>query len=88
MIPKVSEEQRQALQANPDKPLRVEDDQTSRIYLLLSEESLPTFWADYVRREVAKGLDAIGRGEVEDWDAQSIKAEGRRALDRGPPSAS
>lgn len=87
MIPRVSEEQRQALQANPGKPLRVEDEQTSRTYLLLSEESLPTFWADYVRREVAKGLGAIDRGEVEDWDVRSIKAEGRRTLDHGPPSA-
>lgn len=88
MVPRVSEEQRQALQANPGKPLRVEDDQTSRVYLLLSEESMPTFWADYLRREVIKGLDAIDRGEVEDWDVQSIKAEGRRTLDRRPPSAS
>ena len=88
MTPKLSEELRVALQANPDKPLRVEDEQTNRVYLVLSEEALPSFWADYIRREVTKGLDAIDRGEVEDWDVESIKAEGRRILEQRPPSAS
>jgi len=88
MTPKLSEELRLALQANPDKPLRLEDEQTNRVYLVLSEESLPSLWADYIRREVAEGLDAIERGEVEEWDVESIKAEGRRILEQGPPSGS
>ena len=88
MILKLTEELRLALRANPDKPLRVEDEQTNRVYLVLSEEALPSFWADYIRREVAKGLDAIDRGEVEDWDVQSIKAEGRRIFEQGPSPAS
>ncbi len=85
MAPKLTDEQRLALEANPGKPLRVEDEQTDKVYLVIGEETLPTLWEDYIRREVRKGLDAIDRGEVEDWDIESIKAEGRRILEGGPP---
>ena len=87
MTPKLTEEQRQALEANPEKPLRVEDEQTHKVYLVVGEEALPTLWQDYIRREVKKGLDAIDRGDVEDWDIESIKAEGRRILEQGPSLA-
>ncbi len=88
MIAKFTEEQRQALQANPEKPLRVEDEQTRKIYLVVAEEALPTLWQDYIDREVRKGLDAIDRGEVEDWDIESIKSEARRIIDQPPPATS
>mgnify|MGYP000896169049 FL=1 len=88
MTPKLTSEQRLALQANPGKPLRVEDDQTDTVYLVLPEEALPTLWEDYIRREVKKGLDAIDRGEVEDWDIESIKAEARQVLEQVPPPKS
>ncbi len=88
MTPKLTEEQRQALQANPEKPLRVEDEQTRKVYLVVAEEALPTLWQDYIDREVRKGLDAIDRGEVEDWDIGSIKAEGRQILEQGPSPTS
>jgi hypothetical protein len=80
MTAKLTEEQRLALEANRGRPLRLEDPQTNRVYLVLSEDSLPTLWEDYIRREVEKGLAAADRGEVEDWDIQSIKSEGRRIL--------
>lgn len=80
MTPQLTAEQREALQAHPDKPLRVEDEQTHKVYLVVAEEALPTLWEDYIRREVKKGLDAADRGEVEDWDVESIKSEGRRIL--------
>ena len=83
MTPKLTDEQRQALQANPDMPLRVEDEQTHKVYLVVGEEALPTLWEDYIHREVRKGLAAIDRGEVEDWDVESIKSEGRRVLENG-----
>lgn len=84
MTPKLTNELRLALQASPDKPLRVEDEETHKVYLVMNEETLPT----YIRREVKRGLDAIGRGEVEDWDIESIKTEGRRVLKQGPPQMS
>ncbi len=88
MTPKLTKELRLALQASPGKPLRVEDEETHKVYLVMSEETLPTLWEDYIRREVKRGLDAIGRGEVEDWDIESIKTEGRHVLKQGPPQMS
>jgi len=82
MTAKLTEEQRLALEANPGEPLRVEDAETHKVYLLVSEESLPTLWEDYIQREVKKGLEAIDRGEVEEWEVQSIKSEGRRILEQ------
>ena len=46
----------------------------------MSEETLPTLWEDYIRREVNRGLEAIGRGEVEDWDIESIKTPRQNKL--------
>ncbi|MGO8745042.1 MAG: hypothetical protein ACLQNE_03540 [Thermoguttaceae bacterium] len=88
MIAKLTEEQRQALLANPERPLRVEDEQTRRIYLVVAEDALPTLWQDYIDREVRKGLDAIDRGEVEEWDVESIKSEARRIINQPPTSTS
>jgi predicted transcriptional regulator len=88
MIAKLTEEQRQALQADPKKPLRVEDEQTRKVYLVVAEEALPTLWQDYIEREVRKGLEAAERGEVEDWDVESIKFEARQVLRQGASPAS
>ncbi len=87
MTPKLTDEKRLALQANPGKPLRLEDEQTQKVYLVMSEETLPALWEDITRCEVKKGLDAIDRGEVEDWEIESIKAEGHQILEQGPPPA-
>ncbi len=88
MPPQLTAEQRRALQAHPDEPLRVEDAQTHKVYLVVAEEALPTLWEDYVEREVKKGLGAIDRGQIEDWDIESIKSEGRSVLQqrRSPTS--
>lgn len=83
MTPKLTDEQRQALEANPAVPLRIEDEHTHRVYLVVGEEALPTLWEDYIHQEVAKGLVAIDRGEIEDWEVESIKSEGRQVLDEG-----
>ena len=88
MTPKLTDEQRQAVLEHPGKPVRVEDEKTHKVYLVVSEETLPTLWEDYIRSEVKKGLDAIDRGEVEEWDVESIKAQGRRILEQGRPQTS
>ena len=73
MTIKLTNEQRLALEANPGEPLRIEDEQTRKVYLVMSEEAMPPLWDGYICREVKRGLDAIQRGEVEDWDIESIK---------------
>jgi len=68
MSPTITEEQRQALQENPGQPVRVRDEKTDRVYLLFGADSMSTLWEEYIRREVERGLAAIDRGEVEDWE--------------------
>jgi hypothetical protein len=53
------------------------------------ERNVPDREADFVREKLEVGFAAIERGEVEDWDSASIKAEGRQLLKgntAGPPS--
>jgi hypothetical protein len=84
MTPKLTEEQRKALHQSPGRPVRVEDEQTHKTYLLVGEDALGSLWEDYIHREVQKGLEAADRGEVEPWEIESLKAEGRRILEDGP----
>ena len=84
MNPKLTPEQRTALEQNAGQPIRMEDDVTHQIYLVIKEEDFGGFWEEYIRREVQRGLDAIDRGEIEEWEIDSVKAEGRHLLN---PSA-
>ena len=85
MIPKITEEQRSALQRSRGRPVPVQDEKTRKAYLLIGADEMPTFWEEYIRREVDEGLAAIDRGEVEDWEVESVKAEGRQVLSREKP---
>jgi hypothetical protein len=73
-------EQRQALTACPDQPLYIEDAETRETYLLLKTGKFPELEEEYVRARLEEGFAAIDRGEEEEWDSASIKAEGRRIL--------
>ncbi len=77
MAPKLSnaDEIRAALRQEPAKPLRVEDDETNKVYLIVDEHALPTLWEDYVRREVQRGLDQLDRGEGTEWDVDAFLAD-------------
>lgn len=75
MVTKITPEQRVALQAHqPGVPVQVRDDQDQKVYWLLSPEDMPSLWQDYIRNEVDKGLSAVDRGEIVEWDPDKIKA--------------
>ena len=71
---------RQALAAHPDEPIYIADEATRTIYLLVEKGKFPELEEAYIRERLEEGFAAIERGEVEDWDSASIKAEGRRFL--------
>lgn len=82
MMPKLTEELRLALQAHPGQPLRLEDEQTNRVYLVVSEESLPSFW-EGERRGVARCEDGssprggqLAAGHWADYDRGSCRSFG------------
>jgi hypothetical protein len=85
MAPKLNntDEIRNALSSNPTKPLRVQDDQTDKFYVIFDEQALPTLWDDYLRREVLRGLEQLDRGESQPLDIEATIAEAnRRHADR------
>jgi hypothetical protein len=79
---------RNALAERAGQPIEVRDDTTDRVYLLIGEDAFPALWDQYLRREVEKGLAAIDRGETEDWDVESVKAEAREILKKRETSPS
>ena len=84
MIPKLTDEMRQALQYDPDRPVKVEDEQTHRVYVLVSDDAFREMVDEELRRQLQIGLDQADRGEFVDWDPDKIKAEGREILQRRP----
>lgn len=80
MIPKLTHEQRVAIHAHaPGSPVLVEDEESKQVFWLVSPDELPSLWADHVRVEVDRGLDAIERGEVVAWDPEAMKERARGA---------
>jgi hypothetical protein len=73
-------EMRQALAAHPDRPVYIADEETRKIYLLFEKGKFPDLEQEYIRARLEEGFAAIERGEEEEWDSASIKAEGRRIL--------
>jgi hypothetical protein len=78
-------EQRQALAQSPASAFEFEDQETHRVYVVLEQGSLSTLDEAYFRQRLEEGFAAIDRGEEEEWDAESIKAEGRKILQQRQP---
>ena len=73
-------EMRAALLAHPGEPLHIADEETRIVYLVIEQGACPELEEEYIRARLEEGFAAAERGEVEDWDSESIKAEGRRIL--------
>lgn len=73
-------EMRDALAANPDTPAYICDEQTRRVYLLMEQGKFPELEEEYIRACLEEARMSIERGEIEEWDVDSIKKEGRHLL--------
>jgi hypothetical protein len=73
-------EMRAALLAHPGEALHIADKETGKVYLVVEQGAFPALEEEYVRARLEEGFAAIERGEEEEWDSASIKAEGRRLL--------
>ncbi len=80
MAPKLTntDEIRDALKRDPSKPLRVQDDQTDKFYVIFDEQALPSLWDAYLRREVHRGLEQLDRGDGLPLDIEATIAEAHR----------
>ena len=52
----------------PVQPVEAQGDEDGKVYWLVAPEDVPKLWADHVAAEVDRGLDAIDRGDVVEWD--------------------
>jgi hypothetical protein len=81
MTPKITPEMRSALANQPGQPVEVEDDENQRVYLLVDAERGRALTELWIREQLQLGFDAAARGEIVEFDAASIKAQGRAHLD-------
>ncbi|QDT44529.1 hypothetical protein Pan241w_46410 [Gimesia alba] len=72
MAPKITEEMRQALHQQPDRPLKIEDDQTQKSYVLISQENFRQWVDAELRRELQIGFDQADAGDLAEWDVEDI----------------
>ncbi len=74
MNPKLSRDVEKFVSTTPEGAKQVEGD-TGATYWVLTEEAMQ------VRQQVLEGLAEADRGDVEPWDAESVKRSGRERLD-------
>lgn len=78
MTPKLTDEMRAALKAQPGEPVEVEDDQTHKVYILIEQPQARRLLGDVLGRELQIGFDQADRGESEPWDIQATLTEANR----------
>ena len=81
MAPKLTDEQRQALEARPGQPVEIEDDRTQRVYILVARDDVQPLFDEQLRRDLQVGFEQADRGDVEDWDLDEMLGEARRRRD-------
>ena len=81
MILKLTPEMRIALQDHAGQPVKIEDEQSQKVYLLVEEGSAHQLMEQWLCRELQVGFDqAERRATCFQWNADRIKSEGRRRL--------
>ena len=72
MTPKLSEEQRQAIQNRDGGPVDVEDDRTHRMYVLVARDEIYRLVEEQLRAELQVGLDQADSGDVGEWNVEEM----------------
>jgi hypothetical protein len=80
--PQLTPEIRAALSAHPGEPLHIADEQTRKVYLVIEQGAFPELEEEYIREKLEEGFAAIEKGEEEEWNSASIKAEARQILEQ------
>jgi hypothetical protein len=81
MAPKLTDEQRLALESRPGQPVEIEGDRTQRVYILVARDDFQSLCDERLRRELEVGFEQADRGDVADWDLDEMLCEARRRRD-------
>ena len=79
-LPQLPPQLREALAAQGGAPLRILDEETQKLYVLMEETSATFVDDEYLRNGLQEAFDDVAAGRVEPWEIESIKSEGRRIL--------
>ena len=72
MLPKLSEEQRQAIQNRDGRPVEVEDDHTQRVYVLVARDEFYRLVQQHLRADLQVGFDQADAGDVGEWNIDKM----------------
>lgn len=78
MTPKLSDEQRLAIQDCDGRPVEVEDDRTRRVYIIVARDEFQRLVEEQLRAELQVGFDQADAGDLGDWDAEEMRQEAHR----------
>lgn len=78
MAPKLSDEQRQAIESKHGGPIEVQDDRTKRTYVLVGRDEFHRMVEDQLRRELQIGFDQADAGDVAEWNIDEMLQEARQ----------
>ncbi len=78
MVPKLSDEQRQAIESKHGGPIEVQDDRTERTYVLVGRDEFRRMVEDQLRRELQIGFDQADAGDVAEWNVDEMLQEARQ----------
>jgi len=77
-LPKLTDDQRQALLVQPGEFARVEDAQTHKRYLLIEEDQARELYEQWLREQIQEGVDEAHRGELAEWNVDEFLARMHR----------
>jgi hypothetical protein len=75
-------QQIQFLENRGGEPIHVSVKSTKKVYLVVEQGILPAIDEEYIREGLAHAAAQVERGEVGEWNAEEIKAAGRKWLAR------
>ncbi len=76
--PKLTDEQRQAIEVHPGDFTRVEDDRTDKVYFLIEESRAKELYDRWLREQLQVGFDEADRGQLAEWDLEAFLANMHR----------
>lgn len=71
----ITDEMKEALSEHPDEPLRLRDEQTQKVYVLIDQEEARRLFDAWLHREVQVALKQADRGELRPWDIEETLAD-------------
>jgi len=77
-MPKLTDEQRQAIHGQLGDFTRVEDDQTHKVYFIIEESRASGLYQQWLQEQLQVGFDEADRGEVAEWDLEAFLANMHR----------